>query len=118
MTHQNRDAAIAAGEEGMRIVKANNKIWHDLMLAKIGTLRNFLGTFEDLRVTLLNEGWAAPRHHNAWGSLARAAKARGYLIGTGQYVPMETIKSHGRKTEVLQTPDFEEGWSAPSFETQ
>lgn len=41
-----------------------------------------------------------PHHHNAWGSLIMQLVKSGWLIPTDKYVPMQGIKSNGRKTQV------------------
>ena len=60
------------------------------------------GTGEDIRFRLIEEGLAAPRHHNAWGTVIGGARRSGLLARTGEWRPMRGDKAHGRETRVYR----------------
>lgn len=56
-------------------------------------------TGEDVRLALTQAG-LVPHHPNAWGSLIRIAVKDGLLGHSGNWRPMQAVKSHGRMTPV------------------
>ena len=55
-------------------------------------------TGEDIRIICEDRG-IEPHHHNAWGAVIRGM-IHSHLEPTGEHEPMQTEKSHARKTPV------------------
>lgn len=64
-------------------------------------------TGEGFRQMLLDRGLKPPAHPNAWGALTNTLAKRKVLVPTGEYRPMLSAASHGRKTAVYvkSTPE-------------
>lgn len=91
-----------ARDEGMARVAENNKDWMVTAISAVASLRDWTGLTEDYKAQVIAAA-GEPKHHNAWGSLARLAKARGHIIPTGEYRKMRLVTSHARKTEVYRS---------------
>ena len=102
--------AIAHRNEVLEAVSDSNTGWLKLALdAMRGVPDGTELTGEKLRLTLLENGLAAPPHVNAWGALTGTLARRGMLVPTGKWEPMREKRSHGRltRTYLKQTPQSE-----------
>lgn len=73
----------------------------DAINALRGIRTGFEGIGEDFR-TEITAIVGSPSHPNAWGNLFRKAKAEGIIVATGEFKPMQTASSHGRKSPVYR----------------
>jgi hypothetical protein len=97
-------AALDARDAALERVSHNaGETWMQEGVRRIGLLRSWQGTAEDLRILLLDSGFEAPHHHNAWGALTRMALSHGLLVRTGAFTHMRTRKSHARMTAVYRS---------------
>ena len=96
-------AALQARDELLKQVAANAGSWMAGGLGMIAALREWSGTAEALRLHLQRMGLNPPHHHNAWGALIKKAISGGYLVPTGRYAHMATVKSHGRRTPIYRS---------------
>jgi hypothetical protein len=97
-------SAIEARDEALAQVSRNAGLdWMGGALLRIAAFRNWRGTAEDVRVTLLANSYPSPHHHNAWGALIKTAIKRKLIIPTGDLTNMKTKKSHARRTPVYRS---------------
>jgi hypothetical protein len=59
-------------------------------------------TGEQIRFKLMAYNLGEPHHANTWGALVNTGVKKGWLVGTGQWVPMQDPRSHARKTQVYR----------------
>lgn len=94
--------ARGARDAGLGAVREKSGTWFDrAMAAVIALAPEWVGTGEDLRL-LLTERCGPPHSHYVWGALIAQAVEREYLHPTGRRVPMRTVKSHARRTDVYR----------------
>jgi hypothetical protein len=102
--HRTTPNAKQARDAGMDLVAENNPLFMHDAIAMVENMRAWkqawIGTSEDLRLYLTERGLRKPRHHNAWGSLTGVLVRRKWLVHSGTYRHMKTVKSHARKTPV------------------
>ena len=102
------EQALEQRNEILEAVSESNTGWLKLALdAMRGVPDGTELTGEKLRLTLLENGLAEPRHSGAWGALTGTLARRGMLVPTGKWEPMREKRSHGRltRTYVKQTPE-------------
>lgn len=93
--------ALANREKVLAEVAADNSGWMAAAIEATQKLPNGeVGTGEDIRRTLLDGGLRPPRHPNVWGALLNALGRRGIITPTGEYRPMKSKSSNGRRTPV------------------
>lgn len=92
--------AIAEKETGIERTLEANTEWRDRAFAAVRQLPlGWTGTGEDIRVGVVRDD---PKSPNAWGGLINRAIKAELLRYTGEYKPMTTPKSHGRRTPVYE----------------
>lgn len=96
--------AEACRDSGMAQVAENTGDWFDAACVQVARLRDWSGTGEDLRLRLL-EVVGPPHSANAWGALIAHAIRSGWLRRTGERRPMQTVRSHARRTDVYESAD-------------
>lgn len=92
----------AARDAGLQQVTDNAVGWFDEALACIETLHGWRGTGEDLRL-LVTASVGKPHSPNVWGALVMRAERRKLIAKTGQRVPMRSLNSHARQTDVYRS---------------
>ena len=94
-------AALEAKQRAMESMAITEGAWLDHALEAVQKLpAGWEGTGEDIRLFLYDLGVALPLKQNAWGLLARNAVKRKLIAETGEWRPMRTLASHGRRTPV------------------
>lgn len=83
-----RDAALERVSRGT---------FTDDVCAALSDYRGQYLTGEAIRFHMEQRG-IEPHHHNAWGAAIMTAARRGLLEKTGRYLPMQSLKSHARRT--------------------
>lgn len=95
------EAALAKREAVLAEVAEDNAGWMAEAIRACQALpAGEVGTGEDIRAELMRFGLRAPRHPNVWGALFNTLTRRGVLVATGEYRPMRSKSSNGRKTGV------------------
>lgn len=94
MKEQGQDiAADHAGAEWMSIALNMIRQYADLMGCTGWAV-------EEYREWALRSGLPEPSSPNVWGSLARIARTRGYIVGTGEYRPARSIRTHHHPVKI------------------
>lgn len=77
--------------------------WAETALEAISAMpRGYLGTGEQIRLALLDNGLRKPSNVNAWGAVVRTAVNQGLLKRTGRKSPMAIKRAHARVSPVYQ----------------
>lgn len=94
-------------EEGIKIVLSRNERWSEHILH---VLENFCAVRKEKGQPqfVLEEFWrhcrglgiSEPRHHNAWGAIAREAARKGLIEWTGECCPAKATLAHARIIKV------------------
>lgn len=94
-------------EEGIKIVLSRNERWSEHILH---VLENFCAVrkeegqpkfvLEEFRRHCRGLGIAEPRHHNAWGAIAREAARKGLIEWTGECCQAKAPLAHARIIKV------------------
>ena len=94
-------------EEGIKIVLSRNEQWSERILRsmkKFAKARKKIGkpmfTFEEFRRWCCGLGIPEPRHHNAWGAVAREAARKGLIEWTGECCQAKAPLAHARIIKV------------------
>jgi hypothetical protein len=95
---QDMFGAKVARDDALKRVADNAGDWMQRALVAITLLRGEW-TGEDIRLSV-SKVVGDPHHHNAWGSLIKAAISGHIIKPTGKYRAMRTVKSHARRTPV------------------
>jgi hypothetical protein len=91
--------SLALKARGIKRVLSNNEAWGKAALETIKALPvGWTGTGEDIRALVAEK----PSHPNAWGGLINRALAADLIYPTGDYRPMKSKASHGRRTPVYE----------------
>ncbi len=90
---QQRDAALES------VAKTTCEQWRSEAMALVRKEIKDGETFtaEDIRL-LCESGGLVPHHRNAWRAFTKFILRRGYMIETGDWVPMVSKRSKGRRT--------------------
>ena len=89
----------AAGEKGMALVESNSPDFaYQFHLFVLYLPHGWVGQCEDIR----REWTGTIPHPNAWGACCNTAIRRGLLRKLPIEASMTAVKSHGRKTRLLQ----------------
>ena len=93
--------AVANRDDALARVNENARPWSEIAIETLPWLRRETDemTGEQIRLWLQSKV-GSPHHHNAWGGLIMRAVRSGIIVNTNRYVPMQSKKSHARKTPV------------------
>lgn len=94
-------------EEGIKIVLSRNERWSEHILH---VLENFCAVrkeegcpqfvLEEFRRHCRCLGIAEPRHHNAWGAVAKVTADKGLIMWSGEYCKAKSPAANARTIKV------------------
>lgn len=94
-------------EEGIKLVMSRNERWLEHILHVLETFcivrkeeGKRLFVLEEFRRHCRGLGIAEPRHHNAWGAVAREAARKGLIEWTGECCQAKAHLAHARIIKV------------------
>lgn len=98
--------ALAARDTALESVQENSGDWVEAAVRALEFIPiGEVGTGEDFRFRLIEQGIEEPHHHNVWGAMMGAAVRKRLFRKTGEYRPMRGDRSHGRMTPVYVRAD-------------
>ncbi|WAW01192.1 hypothetical protein NB644_09615 [Oxalobacter formigenes] len=94
-------------DEGIKLVLSRNERWSEHILHVLETfcaIKKEEGSpqfvLEEFRRHCKSLGISEPRHHNAWGAVAKVSADKGLIMWSGEYCKAKSPAAHARTIKV------------------